>query len=176
MKPNTERLKTLAAHLLSGALGHEMFDFSVISSRCAPEPGQKLNMCGSSGCAVGEFPFIWPADWHFSVRWTDEFIYREGQIYENTDSLWQEVANWFDIPLDVATLLFIPQDFDNNTAPWYIHTGMTASATDVARNILRYVDFLEWSEKEKAGAAPEPEPEPEPVPVVLSKKEEYVLV
>jgi len=62
-----KKLQKLADHLRRGKLGHTTFDFSCINDG---EPAQvtidpktltiKASGCGTSGCAMGELPIIFP--------------------------------------------------------------------------------------------------------------------
>lgn len=57
-----DRLKLLAHHLISGHLGHKKFDYA--SYNDGMEGSQ--NRCGTIGCAIGECPIIFSADWAFA--------------------------------------------------------------------------------------------------------------
>lgn len=61
-KLGLERLEKLAAHLESGNLGHELFNFNQF--HIGPHP-IKETRCGTEGCAIGECPFVFPEDWEF---------------------------------------------------------------------------------------------------------------
>lgn len=57
----TDRLRQLADHLLNGKLGHQIFNFAFYNDRF-------INKCGTSGCAIGECPIVFPDDW----IWTED--------------------------------------------------------------------------------------------------------
>lgn len=59
-QPYRNRLLKLAKHLQSGKLGHAMFDMTLWNDVTEPK-------CGTSGCAIGECPIIFPRDWIFST-------------------------------------------------------------------------------------------------------------
>lgn len=71
---NAERLLALAAHLESGALGHDVFDFAAFNMVVQGSGAVKqyrdvpAGVCGTNGCALGECPILFPDDWYFGDR------------------------------------------------------------------------------------------------------------
>ncbi len=57
---HTERLETLANHLLNGSMFHEKFNLEVFVSPLADDEGHP---CGTQGCALGECPHLFKDDW-----------------------------------------------------------------------------------------------------------------
>lgn len=51
-----QRLLQLAKHLASHKRGLQQFNFRVVC---------QLTRCGSSGCAIGEMPAVWPGQWTY---------------------------------------------------------------------------------------------------------------
>lgn len=60
-----KRLLKLAAHLRKGKLGHKKFDFDKFNADIRGEE-ISVNICGFSGCAIGECPIAFPNHWKFS--------------------------------------------------------------------------------------------------------------
>ena len=56
------RLKKLADHLMTGKLGHRVFDFSKYN--IGKYDGNTTSGCGYAGCAIGECPIIFK-QWKF---------------------------------------------------------------------------------------------------------------
>jgi len=56
-----KRLEKLAKHLEVGKLGHEIFDLNVVNTLPLRPPYN----CGTSGCAMGELPIVFPKSWEF---------------------------------------------------------------------------------------------------------------
>jgi hypothetical protein len=64
-KLHRERLLKLAKHLENGRPGgHEVFDFSIWSVG----PVGYGRQCGTSGCALGECPTLFPDQWFLTPR------------------------------------------------------------------------------------------------------------
>jgi hypothetical protein len=57
-----KRLLKLAKHLRSGKLGHKRFNFNTFNEGEKNEQG-----CGTTGCAIGECPIVFPKQWHFDA-------------------------------------------------------------------------------------------------------------
>lgn len=91
---NKERLLKLAGHLLSGKLGHEVFDFSLYNDRKGP-------ICGTRGCAIGELPVIFPVEWIFTVGGFP----RLRKQYFNRPEI--DAANFFNISENESYDLFV---------------------------------------------------------------------
>lgn len=63
-KVGARRLLKLAEHLERGKLGHKTFDMGTLNSGPRDKKG-----CGTSGCAIGECPIVFPKYWRFKVEW-----------------------------------------------------------------------------------------------------------
>jgi hypothetical protein len=63
---NLERLTKIADHLEHGNLGHQVFDFENYND--SPDSNEAPVGCGTNGCALGEFPIIFPNEWEFIGR------------------------------------------------------------------------------------------------------------
>lgn len=93
-----ERLLKLAEHLESGKLGHKEFDMSTWNSANGPE-------CGTSGCAVGECPIIWPEDWKFGPH---------GHPTVRAYSVYASAQIWFGLTITECYDLFMPDSYPQN--------------------------------------------------------------
>jgi len=134
---NKERLQKIAAHLLTGNLGHKTFDFSVFN--CGEIIAE--NGCRTSGCAIGELPIIFPEYWEFTK-------FMAGAIsIKATPSLRSELGCSFNELSDKADFLgltmlefedlFYPDpawDEDSNQLP------ETATRQEVAAHILAFIE------------------------------------
>lgn len=136
-----DRLSMLAAHLKSGNLGHDRFDFNAFS-----DGNIKPNGCRTAGCALGECLLLWPDVWTY-----------RGGTHPFTTAL-----EFFGLSTEEARLLFAPASPLSGSwaaatssarpmdAPyWYRGAYVDATADEVADNIDR---FLAWKPVE------EPEP------------------
>jgi len=104
---NTERLHLIYTHLMTGNLSQE-FDFSQITSAEYQYEVPHLvavNECDTLGCAIGEFPQIWP----------EEFDYKEDKyrviVKRKTPfdmGAYASFAEWFDISIEAFDHLFEP--------------------------------------------------------------------
>ncbi len=61
MKPNIKRIQKLSTHLREGKLGHDKFDLATFHEELDNNP------CHTRGCAIGEFPVIWPHMFRWST-------------------------------------------------------------------------------------------------------------
>ncbi len=129
MKPNYRRLEKLAAHLETGKLGHGKFDFDHFNRGTMDRNG-----CGTSGCALGECPIMFPRHWKFSA---DQGF----PVLKTTvcGSPMVSATQFFGISYENAGQLFNP----DTSAPWN-KTPLWGNATrhQVAAAIRR---FIKWS-------------------------------
>lgn len=134
---NKERLQKIEQHLRSGQLGHEVFDFSCINYTEFGEP-VKDNTCGSMGCAMGEFPIIFPEYWKFYDDSNVVPIHEDDKQYD----LQQDVALFLDIPEYASDHLFFPNAQDT---AFYggIALDETATKEQVADNIAAFIVKME---------------------------------
>lgn len=103
MSIGDERLIQLADHLEKGRMGHREFDFTHINLGF---PYGQRHTCGTSGCAIGEMPIVWPDVWEF-VDAGIPTVNMKGQITSN----WRDnVEAWFGIDRAQCNLLFMPDD------------------------------------------------------------------
>jgi len=132
------RLRRLAKHLRSEHRVHKEFSFSSL----AIGEIKKGNYCGSSGCAVGELPAVWPKEW----SWKQNNCYRDdmfGVVHksqneiEDTDS--SVIADFFSITIRQVQHLFYPylQDI-KRFGGWELGSG--ATAWQVAANIDAFIE------------------------------------
>lgn len=143
-------LEKIADHLESGQLGHKVFDFNRFN--CSfNEAGfiekPQGNVCGTNGCAIGEFPILWPDLWEFNaaggllrVGLKDRSVVKENPFYEISHA-----AAFLGVSNSEAFALFSPQDeFDVDPHPWN-NSLIFGSATkeEVAAHIRR---FISWKE------------------------------
>ena len=123
------RLLKLAEHLESGTLGHANFDFRVSNIGETDKKG-----CGSTGCALGELPILFPKQWRFQAGCVILRI-------DSTGDLFHDSAAFFGIDLIDAERLFIPGVLCLwNDAVLY----GKASRYDVAASIRQ---FVPWKDK-----------------------------
>lgn len=129
---NKERLLQLAEHLEKGQLGHKYFSFSVWNSDDWEDGAD--TKCGTTGCAIGECPFIWPDDWKFD---TDGEPVLTGKI-----GVHDSVLDWFNLSVPEARHLFIP---DAQSEILYGGRNLTGDATkyEVAANIRAFIEKKE---------------------------------
>jgi len=125
-KIQEKRLLKVAKHLETGKLGHEKFRFCTVNSGPKDARG-----CGTLGCAIGEFPIIFPRVFKFSEDWVRP-------KKENHPPLYSVVQSWFGITDQEDDHLFYP----NKQEPY--HFGgkiLTDRATRkaVAKNIRAFI-------------------------------------
>ena len=117
---NKIKLIQLAEHLLNGKLGHEKFNFDTFNSfDCGKRPEDKdigtENVCGTSGCAIGECPVLWPIEWKFSKVGVSLFgtpvagrpVLIDCEKYE--EGTMDSACTFFDIDYKVYDYLFLPK-------------------------------------------------------------------
>jgi hypothetical protein len=127
---NKDRLLQLAQHLETGQLGHKVFDFGIYNS--ANEP-----YCGTSGCAIGECPILWPHHWCFGPCGSP-ILRTSTWGYDSA----QDAQEWFDIGFDQRAHLFVPeQQMTNLFGGKYLKE--TATKEEVAANIRAFVAKME---------------------------------
>ena len=129
-----DRLKELAGHLETGQLAHERFDFSCYN---ANEDGSDLEIgaCGTLGCAIGEFPAIWP----------EEFSWHGGGIASAKMKIWNGLdlaVCWLGIYLDAVEHLFFPLEQEPSLYGGR-RLGPDATRHEVAANIRAFIEKFE---------------------------------
>ena len=126
---NKERLLQLADHLENGKLGHEVFDFRIYNNAITPE-------CGTTGCAMGECPILWPNHWEWSI-----IGYPTLSDGENHNSKFSGCA-WFDLDRRQYDHLFMP---DQQKVLLYGGKLLTKDATryEVAAGIRAFITKME---------------------------------
>lgn len=110
--PDFERLAQIVEHLVSGQLMHKEFNFAVLNSS---DPIDDSG-CGSNGCAIGEFPAIWPNDWRFIKEYSPYkdnspgVFYTPGLLdeYLSYHGVSHNVLLWLSLTKDQAEYLFYP--------------------------------------------------------------------
>lgn len=113
-------LLALARHLEFGNLAHKQFDFSCINS------GPKdIRGCGTTGCAVGELPELWPGDW----AWEVDGVFLRAASSAQVDAYHVSVAKFFEIPpSDTYELFFLGSSI-----------GRISTAKEMAAHIREYI-------------------------------------
>ncbi len=145
---NAERLLQLAKHLETGKRGNREFDFSHYSLG-GYTPG-KDGSCGSSGCALGECPAIWPDEWDFFsdnnlssyfVPAIDRF---RSSVFGNVAALYSAEV-FFGISLDEASALFVPGQEIRKDDFYLPSVNFPATRHEVAARIRA---FVRWKEEQ----------------------------
>lgn len=114
---NVERLKKLSDHLRNGQLGHDEFDINTYnSSSPSARPQMRKIGCGSSGCAIGELPIIFPNEWEFrKSTWKEFFDVRLKNSFWERNGMYAtqiEAEEWFDIGEKKYTRMFMPSSYE----------------------------------------------------------------
>lgn len=148
-----KKLQKLADHLRRGKLGHLKFDFSCINS---DDPQMELKEgkvtvrpCGTSGCAMGELPILFPKDWEYpepEVLGIDSDGYVEVDLPAEPEPLFEthgngleeSVAEFFGISLGAANHLFYPHHQDTEQFGGVELDGK-ATKLQVAKNIEAFI-------------------------------------
>ena len=108
---NRERIQKIIDHMRSNQVGHTTFDFSVINQTVRgtfgdyyhPSEGQ----CGTHGCILGEFPFIFPGDWVFGSKGGIRMV-GSHPLPQEPPVRTDDVAGWLDIEETWVMVLFFP--------------------------------------------------------------------
>lgn len=123
LKVGLRRLVKLAEHLKHGKLGHERFDFAQYNDATGPR-------CGTAGCAIGEFPIVFPRQW--------EFCSTGYPMVKGKDSSALSDCRFFGISSGAYEHLFVP----HGQSPEIFggsYLNIRATRKQVARNISIYV-------------------------------------
>ena len=121
------RLLTLAAHLETGKLGVDEFDFGTYYDVDVDSSGTD---CGTAGCAIGECPTAFPNDWYYHRYSTKEKFPRlNSQPHLETRHAGMV---YFDLTYEEYNELFIP----GQQRP---KLGSDATKEQVAANIRAFV-------------------------------------
>jgi len=129
------RLRRLAKHLRGTHRAHKTFDFNIYANG---EINKKGNYCGSRGCAIGEFPAVWPNEWdwkNFELGAGD--VVHKSQEDENTNYL--VIADFFSITKDQVNHLFSPMDQSPKEFGGQ-ELDEDATADEVADNIDAFIE------------------------------------
>lgn len=135
---NKERLLQLADHLEKGHLGHKVFDFRTINTnRNERTISERLSTCGTSGCAVGELPIVWPDRFKF-----DPVGIVDRETYNNN---FYAAEKWFEITGKESEFLFVPvgyADIDEDDEDYVDGYLLSPEATkeQVAERIRMFVE------------------------------------
>ena len=137
------RLLKLARHLeawkKSKKKGHKFFDFSKITD--STEKGK----CGSSGCAIGEMPIVFPK--HLAYNGTNKDTgYITIKLKGTRKVDFNAARRFFELKKNDSFVLFAP---DNQDFYEYRDVGLNylcdnATPKDVAGNIRK---FVKWKRK-----------------------------
>jgi hypothetical protein len=155
------RLQKIADHLRTGKLGHKHFNFSSFNTNSdntdfvtgGPE------VCGTMGCAVGEFPFIFPK--HFAFRNVDPWGHsseasgprlRKGSSGTYGGACQEDAERFLGINSSMFCHLFIPSgnpggnDFDPDSQNPTRYGGRKlkpySTALAVAKNIEAFIEVM----------------------------------
>ncbi len=130
MKTKIERLLKLADHLESKNRHHKRFNFSILTS------GKWIGetYCGTSGCAMGELPIVFPFHFKFENRYIPTVVY----IPSPWNFITIGVARFFGINSCQVKHLFYPNS-QLTDAFGGARLGEHASAKQVAKNIRAFV-------------------------------------
>lgn len=142
----TKLLRQLAAHTRSGALGHEVFDFSKTNEFCrlfgAPNPSKPAG-CGTHGCAMGELPIVFKGLWGY--RETDEFgRLNQPYLVARPDLLLGvAIEEFFGIDEDMVDHLFYPHGQRGTYGGASGSLTHGATRTEVADHIDAFCDWAD---------------------------------
>jgi len=102
------RLRRLAKHLRGKNRVHKKFVFDIIAKGKIKDG----NYCGTAGCAVAEFPALWPKEWSWEQdnRFLYDVLHKSQDINDDTDNA--VIAKFFSITGEQAYHLFIPGQQD----------------------------------------------------------------
>jgi len=133
------RLRKLAKHLRSEHRVHKKFYFDKLAQG---EINKKGNYCGSVGCAMGEFPAVWPNEW----RWDNSMsgfitIFRVLHKSQNANEYtnYDIMADFFSITDDQISHLFVP-DSQNIINFGGKKLDVNTTAKQVADNISAFIE------------------------------------
>lgn len=149
-------LRQLAEHLLNGKTGHKHFDFSLFNNNIE-------NICGTSGCAAGELPILFPDKWEFIHGMKIKLISYEKETtqIEKQDVIWKQLSDFFNITEEMSLHLFCPSepcdDFLDEDDGWYTKHQNTdlwggqllvddATKEEVVKNIIEFCDKADAGE------------------------------
>lgn len=129
------RLRELAEHLQNGELGHKHFDFSSYNIGPVNDNG-----CGTSGCAIGECPIIWPEYWTFKPNWKDDDIKALPALIKNPDLHVMDAGSlFFDINKREFCQMFVPRSQELFGMP----LEDDATKEEVAEGIIEFCNRYE---------------------------------
>lgn len=129
------RLEQLEKHLREGTPVQPDFNFAIYSSSREP------NVCGTSGCAIGECPGIWPNDWAFGdVDFTGRVV---PALRKKPGNAFRSAMGWFALTYEEAEALFIPCCYLNKRNGQRLLPPSTplASRKDVADRIRTFIKY-----------------------------------
>jgi len=139
-KIRTGRLRKLAKHLRSKHCVHNKFDFGTVARGQMDKDG---NYCGSAGCAMGEFPAVWPNEWRWMSLYafiTRVNIFHKSQRDDNSKPYIDShiIADFFSITVREVEHLFFPMA-QNMIQFGGKKLGDKTTAIDVADNIDAFI-------------------------------------
>jgi hypothetical protein len=124
---NKERLEKLANHLLTGQLGHKNFNLDHWNTGFKQD--ESFNQCGTTGCAIGECPIIFPEYWRFEPK--DGLpILKQTPEKNNWGIVWECIMAFFEISHENTQYLFSNESYELG--------GYTAKE-EVAERILNFI-------------------------------------
>jgi len=138
-KIKVSRLRKLSKHLRGENRAHKRFDFNEV---CKGKLDKEGNYCGSAGCAIGEFPAVWPREW----KWGNVYnfyglvgvtVFCKGQR-NKTETSFTKVSGFFSITQSQVEHLFTPFKQNSNKFGGE-RLYKNATAEQVADNIDAFI-------------------------------------
>ncbi len=130
---NKERLLKLADHLETGKLFHREFYFG--SYNCGEDySSMGLKSCGHAGCAIGECPGLFPAEWKWTKHGSPVLVDKDDSIISG--------AIFFDLSHEEFNLLFNPYRSGDMLVGQKVLDD-AATKEQVAANIRAFVAYKE---------------------------------
>jgi len=127
-----DRLQKVYDHMKSGVLGHKIFDYGSYNLDLVKTPygddlvAPKKGTCGTLGCAMGEFPIIFPNDFKFGPY----KIISKNRVSSN---------KFLGIPYHVEHYLFVPNTEFDGLKP---SPGWKATRKQVTRHIGNFLKVV----------------------------------
>ena len=137
-KLHLKRLLKLSDHLIDGKLAHEKFDFGEYSSAFEYEDEDEILKelkCGTSGCAIGECPQLFPKYW----EWVRETIQFMPKLKDSKCDEMESGMKFFSINEREYRHLFLPVDQSPGEFGGE-QLGFSATKEQVASNIEIFVE------------------------------------
>lgn len=128
-----KRLLKIAKHLRSGKLAHKKFNFATYNTTYwgeTPNPLYSKRGCGTSGCAIGELPAIWPN----SFKWKEFGVL---STRKNVGTK-EDASRFLGLTSRQYDFLFVPRDSDVCITDYNTRLDSKATAEQVAAHIEKF--------------------------------------